>query len=46
MKFFDHVQFFLSDSTYKFRKHFLTSVFSRFLTPVKSIYAYNTRLAS
>ena len=46
MKFFDHVQFFLSDSTYKFHKHFLTSVFSRFLTPVKSIYTYIASLAS
>ena len=46
MKFFDHVQFFLSDSMYKFHKHLLTSVFSRFLTPVESIYTYITRLAS
>ena len=46
MKFFDHVQFILSDSMYKFHKHFLTSVFSRFLTPVKSIFTYITRLAS
>ena len=31
---------------YKFHKHHLTSVFSRFLTPVKSIHTYITRLAS
>ena len=46
MKLFDHVQFILSDSMYKFHKHFLTSVFSRSLTPVKSIYTYIARLAS
>ena len=46
MKFFDHVQFILSDSIYKFHKHHLTSVFSRSLTPVKSIYTYIARLAS
>ena len=46
MKLFDHVQFILSDSMYKFHKHLLTSVFSRSLTPVKSIYTYIARLAS
>ena len=38
--------FFLSDSMYKFHEHLITSVFSRFLTPVKSIYTYIARLAS
>ena len=31
---------------YKFHKHLLSSVFSCFLTPVKSIYTYIARLAS